>query len=264
MAPHQKLPDLQTVEYFDAVAADYFSRYRAMTPGGLAFRLRKQRVLELFDKPGGKVLDVGCGPGIMVDDLIAQDCKFWGIDPSLKVIEQCRKNFSSHPNSHFSIGTAEQIEYPDQFFDAVICMGVIERLKNHDAALREMVRVLKQGGTLIVTLPNKFNPYFLWRDFIFYPLISLVRPLYYYLSGIPSRPIIPSHSLYSAGSYAEGVNRNGCRVTDLVYCVFNFFLPPLDLFFPNIAVWAMTKSERFRNSFICSLGSSFIVRARKQ
>ena len=84
MTERKRNPDPQTVEYFDAVAEDYLSRYRAVTPGGFTFRLRKQRVLKLFDKPGGRELDVGCGPGVMINDLLAQNCDFWGIDPSPK------------------------------------------------------------------------------------------------------------------------------------------------------------------------------------
>ena len=216
MTKHKHTPDQQTVAYFDAIAEDYFSRYREKTPGGLSFRLRKQRVLELFDKPGGNVLDVGCGPGVMVEDLLARDCAFWGMDPSSTMIDQGRRYFGSRHNTHFSVGAAEETGFPDNFFDAVICMGVVERVKDNDVVLREMVRVLKGGGTLLITLPNKFSPYFLWRDFVFYPVVSLVRPFYYRLSGELRRPVIPGHTLYSATSYAGAVARNGCLVTDIV------------------------------------------------
>ena len=180
------------------------------------------------------------------------------------MIAQCRKNFGSKHNVHFSIGAAEEINYPDNFFDAVICMGVLERVKDDNAALREMVRVLKRDGTLLITLPNKFSPYFLWRNFIYYPVVSLIRPFYYKLSAIPRPPIIPNHTLYSTGSYAEAVARNGCKVTDVVHCVFNFFLPPLDSFYPNMAVSAMNKFEVFRYGMIRHLALCFIVKAKKR
>ena len=48
-------------------------------------------MLEFFDKASGKVLDVGCGPGIMAKDLREQQCKFWGIDLSSEMINQGRE-----------------------------------------------------------------------------------------------------------------------------------------------------------------------------
>jgi len=264
MTQDQHALNQRTVEYFDSIAEDYHSLYDRKTPGGYSFALRRHRVLELFDKPGGNVLDVGCGSGVMVEGLLARNCTFWGVDPSSEMIDQCRNNFGSRCKTHFSIGAAEKINYPDDFFDAVICMGVIERVKDHGAGLREMVRVLKRDGTLVITLPNKLSPYFLWRDFIFYPAVSLMRPLYNTLSGKARRPVIPGHTLFSATSYADAVARNGCLVTDIVYCGFNFLLPPLDSFFPRVAVSTMERSEVLCHGMFRHLAGCFIIKARKQ
>ncbi len=264
MAAKGDAPEQRTVEYFDGIAQGYSSLYHERTPGGTAFRLRKQRVLELFDKPGGKVLDVGCGSGVMVDDLLAQDCAFWGVDPSWQMINQCRKDFGSRRNAHFFVGGAEEIGFPDSYFDAVICMGVLERVGNNRAALRELLRVLKRDGTLIVTLPNILSPYLLWRNFIFYPVVSLLRPFYYRLFGKSDRAVIPGHTLYLAKAYTDLLVRNGCRVTNTVYCGFNFALPPLDSLLPGLAATAMEKFEVLHHSIFRLLGACFIVRARKQ
>jgi len=264
MIGNEHTPDQRTVGYFNSIAEDYHSLYNEETPGGCAFTLRRQRVLELFDKPGGNVLDVGCGSGVMVEDLLAQNCTLWGIDPSSKMIDQCRKNFGSRPNVHFFVGAAEKIEFPDNSFDTVICMGVVERVKDNDVVLKEMTRVLKREGTLLITLPNKFSPYFVWRDFVFYPIVSLIRTFYYSASGKARRPVIPGHTLYSATSYADAVTQKGCLVTDIVYCGFNFLFPPLESFFPGMTVSAMKKLEALRHGMFRRLGGCFIVKARKQ
>lgn len=256
----------RTVAHFDSIAEQYDSLYDDRTPGGYAFLVRRKRVLELFDKPGGKVLDVGCGTGVIADHLLAQNCAFWGIDPSPNMIEQARTTFRTRSNAHFSVGSAEEIEFPDEFFDAVICMGVVERVKDNDLVLKEMVRVLKRGGTLLITLPNKFSPYYLWRDFIFYPVVSLVRPFFYRYSrsGEAKRSVIPGHTLYSAGTYADAVARNGCLVSAIEYCVFSPLLSPLDSLFPRAAVWAMRKLEALRDGMFRHTGACMIVKARKQ
>jgi SAM-dependent methyltransferase len=65
-------------------ADEYTRAYARETPGGFALRVRQRRVLELFDKAGGKVLDVGCGPAEVVQPLLSLGCQFWGVDPSPK------------------------------------------------------------------------------------------------------------------------------------------------------------------------------------
>src|SRR5258705_596321 len=108
-----------SVPYFDVVSADYSQWYFEQSPGGYAFRVRKQRVLEMLDKldkNGGKVLDVGCGPGIMVRDLINLGYEFWGIDASSSMIDKCRSNFDEMMQANFLVGNATRIDFPDEYF----------------------------------------------------------------------------------------------------------------------------------------------------
>ncbi len=260
---NQQVSHQRTVEYYDSIAHDYLSLYHTNTPGSLALRLRKQRVLELFDKPGGKVLDVGCGPGVMAYDLLPLNCAFWGIDPASRMIDQARGHFGSQDRAHFSVGTAEQIEFPSNFFDAVLCMGVMERVPDKEAAVKEMIRVLQRGGTLLIALPNKLSPYLLWRDFVYHPIVSLVRPLYYRWSGQARRSVPRRHSLFSARSYARELVQNGCVVEDIVYCGFYFFLPPLDVLFPGATATTLRRFEFLRDSMLKHLAGCFIVKASK-
>src|SRR6266403_1628150 len=139
-------------------ADEYAQAYAEETPGGFALRVRRQRVLELFDKAGGTVLDVGCGPAEMVQSLLSLGCKFWGVDPSPRMIEICRTRFGAIENVNFVVGEAGQLNYPDEFFDAVLCMGVIDGLKNLDQALAEIIRVAKPGGTVIMTFAKRLSP----------------------------------------------------------------------------------------------------------
>src|SRR5207253_1134943 len=114
------------------------------TTGGRARRVRRARVMELFDKPGGRILDVACGPGVLVSSMLDQGCQFWGVDGSRRMIEECHKNFAGCDQAHFTVGTATALPFPDKFFDAVTCLGVIDRVAKYPVALREMIRVLKE------------------------------------------------------------------------------------------------------------------------
>jgi len=70
------------------------------------------------------------------------------------MIEQCYKNFSGDDRAHFAVGNATGLPFEDGFFDAVTCLGVIDRIEQYPVALREMARVLKEDGTLIVAVGN--------------------------------------------------------------------------------------------------------------
>src|SRR5713101_6444774 len=60
-----------SLRYFDAINDEWLKRYHEKSPAGYALRVRKARLLELLDPSGGRILDVGCGPGVMAQDLVA-------------------------------------------------------------------------------------------------------------------------------------------------------------------------------------------------
>ena len=55
------------------------------------FSSRKKYVMDLFDLKGGRVLDIGCGPAVLTETLLRNDCEAWGIDISEAMIEEAKK-----------------------------------------------------------------------------------------------------------------------------------------------------------------------------
>jgi ubiquinone/menaquinone biosynthesis C-methylase UbiE len=277
-AGQERYADLtQSTTYFNAVAPAYFRRYEERSPGGYALRVRKQRVMELLGKRGGKVLDVGCGPGVMAQDLIDLGLEYWGVDASSKMVEECHKNLGHLTQARFSVGDATCLDYPDGVFDTAICLGVIGCISDYESAIREMLRVLKPGGELLITLPNRYSPWALWRIAVFYPLVSLLRPLYFSLIGRPQPPVLYSGlirnfrvpvlktfaKLNSERDVKELVERYACEVTDVVYYDFNVLLSPLDEILPRFAMWVAERLERCHSGRLRWLGTGFILKARK-
>ena len=253
-----------TVSYFDSAAEGYDARYQENSPGGLAFRIRKQHVLELFDKAGGSVLDVGCGTGVIVDELLDLGCQYTGVDPAPKMIENAKKLHNGKGKTDFAVGSAEIIEYPDETFDAVICMGVLERVGDYEKALGEMVRVLKPGGTLMVTMPNRLSPYLFWRDHIYYPLVAFVKRLIYMFRRKPRPLTIPGHRSLTAGRFKRDHKQQGAEVTHTVYNVFNLVFPPLEQMWPALAVRAMQLCEPLHKTPLRFLGTAIIMKSHKK
>ncbi len=105
----------------------------------------------------GKVLDVGCGNGIISIQLGKLGFNVTGIDVSDKTIETARKN-NPFPNVQFRVQSAEQLVASGELFDVIVCSEVLEHLDNPGTLLKTLHQSLKEDGILIVTVPNGHGP----------------------------------------------------------------------------------------------------------
>lgn len=113
--------------------------------------LRKQRVYELIKRyipSQGKVLDVSCGNGEILDWLRQDGYSVRGT------------NYTKHPDAcksvdiDWGVDICKGLPYKDCTYDCVILLDVIAHLSDHNAAVREISRVIKPGGYIIVVTPN--------------------------------------------------------------------------------------------------------------
>ena len=260
-------PGDPVVRFFDARARKYNREYDDETPAGYALRIRREKVMRLFDQPGGRVLDVGCGPGIMAAETIKRGCDFWGIDPSSGMISICRDRLADEPRAHFIAGDAISLPFANGFFDSVICMGVIDALRDRTQAVREMLRVLRPGGTLLLTFTNSRSPYSWWKKDVFYPLVSKYHALRARIEGRSGASVMQlggsTRTLYSERAARQLVESLGAKVTDIAPYHFNLFLSPLDEIMPRLALSAARRLEISAGSLPGWMAFGFIVKARK-
>lgn len=123
------------------VISDYSLQYRKFTS-----QLSKKIKIK------SKVLEAGCGTG---EGLIAfsKDHDTYGLDISEKALELAKEN-CKHPVK----GDIFKIPFPENTFDLVFNSGVLEHFKepNNLKAAKEMVRVTKKGGLVVIILPNAY------------------------------------------------------------------------------------------------------------
>lgn len=123
---------------------------------------------------GAMILDIGCGRGELIFKALEQGCKMAvGIDYSedaLVAAARLAAN-SSHKNFQFKAMDATQLDFADNFFDAIFMADIVEHLTDEQLtkALQEVRRVLKPGGWFILhteptVLYKKFAQYFV-RDY---------------------------------------------------------------------------------------------------
>ena len=132
--------------YFDA-ASDQYARGRAQE---YSFTAQKRIALEFLPARSARVLDIGCGPAVLADELLERADEYSGIDLSPQMIAHGAARMKGHPQGSrctLSVGDAEALAFPDASFDAVVALGLLEYLPSYERALREMCRVLRPGGT---------------------------------------------------------------------------------------------------------------------
>ena len=111
------------------------------------------KIREYSPRFGGDYLDVGAGNGELIDRVLRE---FPGVKP-----RACDYRGDLLAVEGVSVDVAnlntDALPYPDASFDLITCTEVIEHLEHYRAALREMARMLRPGGVLIVTTPNVLN-----------------------------------------------------------------------------------------------------------
>lgn len=104
-----------------------------------------------------RILDVGCGNGVISRHLGKLGFNVLGIDVSEAAIEKARQ-LNNMDNVKFEVLSAEQLVADGQTFDAVICSEVLEHLSQPSALLKVLHQSIKPEGILIVTVPNGAGP----------------------------------------------------------------------------------------------------------
>lgn len=96
-----------------------------------------------------KILDVGCGTGALMGEL-GQYGEVYGVDNSSLAVDFCHKRGLVN----VVLGKIEHIPFPDNAFDLVIALDVMEHIKDDVMAILEIKRVLKEGGQCIIFVPT--------------------------------------------------------------------------------------------------------------
>lgn len=117
------------------------------------------RLAQWLPQPAEKqhVLEVGCGPGKYVALLSALGFTVTGVDPH--EFPQWERLRDAHGCRLMNRVHAEKLPFPDRSFDHVTCLGTLLYLKDPDQGFREIRRVLRPGGQLIVRNVNRGNHY---------------------------------------------------------------------------------------------------------
>ncbi len=174
--PRRKTPGYKPVsDFFDTSYHWWPEIYdEGFHHGFLGFEMRRRRgaVIDLLQRGQNdpwNLLDCGCGPGGVLLEIRNPSITITGVDIKRDYLIQARELLPGRVR--LVQADVEKLPFPDQKFDVILSVGVLSYLAREKEAIKEMCRVLKKNGFLILSLPNLYR-----INFLFDP--------YYYIIGI--------------------------------------------------------------------------------
>ena len=135
------------------------------TSGGVYAEIHRNRLATAIDwidslalAPNSKVLDIGCGAGLMSLALAQRGFRVHAIDSVEAMVEQARRHAMESGIAKLltvNIGDVYALASEDEAFDLVVALGVIPWLERPELAIQEMARVTRPGGYVILTADNR-------------------------------------------------------------------------------------------------------------
>lgn len=134
------------------VRAWYNRHYAARGLEGMRPPAAYPVILDLLEaRPGATLLDVSCGPGLLLAAACARGLTAVGVDLSDEAARVARQ---AHPDALLAVALGEDLCFRDAAFDYVTCLGSLEHFGDIDQGLREMRRVAKPSARFCIMVPN--------------------------------------------------------------------------------------------------------------
>ncbi len=120
---------------------------------GPVFRQGRRAAIDVAERIGGRILEVGVGTGISLPGYDRTN-RVYGVDISEPMLEKARRRVNALNLSHveaIEVMDAEKLDFPDDAFDVVVAQYVITSVPNPEKALDEFARVVRPGGEIVIT-----------------------------------------------------------------------------------------------------------------
>ncbi len=148
--------------HFNSSASYWDGVYRADSLQGLIYQMRQAAVLDNVAatqlSPGARVLEIGCGAGHLTVELARQGLRVDAVDASPAMVDVSASRIAQAGlRESVAVGAADvhALPFESSRFDLVVAVGVIPWLHSPGEAVREMARVLRPGGQVVVTADNR-------------------------------------------------------------------------------------------------------------
>jgi ubiquinone/menaquinone biosynthesis C-methylase UbiE len=139
--------DNGSIQYFDGVAKQWDS----MRKNFFSENVREKALAVADVKAGQSAADVGAGTGFISEGLVSRGLKVIAIDQSDAMLAVMQAKFAGNANVDYRTGSAEHLPADDGAVDYVFANMYLHHVESPAEAIREMARILKPGGRLVIT-----------------------------------------------------------------------------------------------------------------
>lgn len=201
-------------EFYDREAPGWWSdtenpllmmRYM-MNPVRFAYVIRRL-VERSYEFRGRRALDIGCGGGFLTEEIARFGFEVTGVDPSAPSLVTARSHARAlNLRIDYQEGVGEALLFPDNHFDLVFCVDVLEHVSDYRLVIAEISRVLAPGGFFFFETVNRTIVSYLIVDFFMqrFPLTRMVpRGIHNWKYFI--RPAELRRALQANGMYVEDI-----------------------------------------------------------
>jgi 2-polyprenyl-3-methyl-5-hydroxy-6-metoxy-1,4-benzoquinol methylase len=138
-------------------SSEYWARQHSITSSRARFvpPYYCTRFVKRLQSGEGRILDVGCGTGVVLATLQSLDYELFGMDMASESINVAKEQVTE---AEFNLADAKYIPSKTDTFDCIIATELLEHVSGADAA-RECYRVLKPGGVALIVVPNGKGPW---------------------------------------------------------------------------------------------------------
>lgn len=189
------------VDHFSARAPEWHLLYAKP-----AFRQRFDLFLngvQSVSQPPARVLDFGCGAGVMACELARRGYTVMGVDAATGMVEASTKYAQTNKIDNISFKQTDTVgaSLPKNEFDVVICSSVIEYVKQDEELASNLVAALKPGGHIFISVPNQRS--------LLGKLEDMVSSLGFRKGGSGDADVSYANKRYSAKAFAAMLKQNG-------------------------------------------------------
>jgi ubiquinone/menaquinone biosynthesis C-methylase UbiE len=138
---------LESRQYFDTVAPQWDN----LRKGFFSEAVREKAFAVAGVEPGRLAADIGAGVGFVTEGLLTRGLHIIAVDRSEAMLAEMKNRFGEGGAVEYRIGEAESLPLEDSSVDYVFANMVLHHVDSPPAAIREMARILKPGGKLVIT-----------------------------------------------------------------------------------------------------------------
>jgi ubiquinone/menaquinone biosynthesis C-methylase UbiE len=136
----------QTMRHYNQSAAVYDAQYYEEQKAKI-----KAALAELNLKKQNLILDAGCGTGLLFPHVAEKVKLVVGVDISTRILKEAKKRMKKYSNTAIIIADTDYTPFPNDTFDAIFAITLLQNTPKPHQTLNEMERVTKQNATIVVT-----------------------------------------------------------------------------------------------------------------